>query len=135
MSEYWLTELKWDQDGLIPAIAQDSQSGQVMMFAWMNKESLALTMEKGFAIYWSRSRQKLWAKGEESGNTQKIISINTDCDKDVLLLEIEQVGGIACHTGRASCFYHQLNDGTDGNKKWEITSPVLKDPKEMYKKS
>ena len=134
MSEYWLTELKWDQDGLIPAIAQDSQSGQVMMFAWMNKESLALTMEKGFAIYWSRSRQKLWAKGEESGNTQKIININTDCDKDVLLLEIEQAGGIACHTGRASCFYHKL-EKQDNETTWQINAPVLKDPKEMYKKS
>lgn len=124
----WLDDIKWTDDGLLPAIAQDAASGRVMMFAWMNQESLRLTVEKGEAVYYSRSRQKLWHKGEESGNTQKIKSIRLDCDGDVILLEIEQTGGIACHTGRESCFYRELKGG-----EWQVTDEVLKDPKEMYK--
>lgn len=111
----WLDEIRYTKDGLIPAIAQDSQTGKVLMFAWMNRESLQLTEQEGYAVYWSRSRQKLWRKGEESGHKQKIVSIQLDCDEDVLLLRVEQVGGIACHTGRESCFYRKL-----ANRKWEI---------------
>ena len=125
----WLSALKWDADGMIPAIAQDAESGRVVMFAWMNRESLQETVQTGNAIYWSRSRKRLWRKGEESGNFQKIRSIRTDCDGDVLLLEIEQVGGIACHTGRQSCFFNEL-----AGERWVPTDPVLKDPKEMYAK-
>ena len=124
----WLDDIKWSDDGLIPVIAQE-QDGTVVMFAFMNRESLNLTLEKGEAIYWSRSRQKLWHKGEESGHTQKVISIRTDCDKDVILLTIEQVGGIACHTGRHSCFYHELKE-----QQWQAVEPVLKDPNEIYAK-
>lgn len=123
----WLDALKWDADGMIPAIAQD-QAGQVVMFAYMNRESLQETVRTGNAVYWSRSRRRLWRKGEESGHWQKVRSIRTDCDGDVLLLSIEQVGGIACHTGRASCFFHAL----DGER-WSPVDPVLKDPKEIYK--
>ena len=129
MNEDWLNEIKWTDDGLLPAIAQDAKTGRILMFAWMNRESLALTVEKGEAVYYSRSRQKLWHKGEESGHTQKIISIRTDCDKDVILLTIEQVGGIACHTGRHSCFYNELQD-----ELWQVVEPVLKDPNEIYTK-
>ena len=121
-------QIKFNGDGLIPAIAQDFQSKQVLMMAWMNKESLQQTITRGFAVYWSRSRQKLWAKGEESGNTQKVVQIRLDCDNDVLLLLVEQIGGIACHTGRKSCFFKKLS-----NDCWQIDQPVLKDPKEMYK--
>ena len=124
----WLDEIKWTEDGLVPVIAQEHDTGRVVMFAWMNRESLALSVEKGEAVYWSRSRGKLWHKGEESGNVQRIRSIRADCDADVLLLAIEQVGGVACHTGRNSCFYQELQDG-----KWVTTDPVLKDPAEMYK--
>ncbi len=123
----WLDDIRFTEDGLIPAIAQDSTTGKVLMFAWMNRESLALTVEKGYAVYWSRSRQKLWRKGEESGHQQKIVSIQMDCDEDVLLLKIEQAGGIACHTGRESCFYRQLIDG-----KWQTIEGVLKNPHEIY---
>ncbi len=123
----WLDDIKWSDDGLVPVIAQE-QDGTVVMFAFMNRESLQLTLERGEAVYWSRSRQKLWHKGEESGHTQKIISIRTDCDKDVILLTIEQVGGIACHTGRHSCFYNELAEG-----QWQAVEPVLKDPSEIYK--
>ena len=122
-------QIKFNSDGLIPAIAQDFDSKQVLMMAWMNKESLQETINRGFAVYWSRSRQKLWAKGEESGNTQKVLQIRLDCDNDVLLLLVEQIGGIACHTGRKSCFFKKLS-----NDSWQIDQPVLKDPKEMYKK-
>lgn len=122
----WLDALKWDADGMIPAIAQDA-GGRVVMFAWMNAESLQETVRSGNAVYWSRSRRRLWRKGEESGHFQRIRSIRTDCDGDVLLLEIEQVGGIACHTGRASCFFHELQDG-----RWVPADPVLKDPKDIY---
>ena len=124
----WLDEIRFTEDDLIPAIAQDSTTGKVLMFAWMNRQSLALTVEKGYAVYWSRSRQKLWRKGEESGHQQKIISIQMDCDEDVLLLKIEQEGGIACHTGRESCFYRQLID-----EEWQTIENVLKNPDAIYK--
>jgi phosphoribosyl-AMP cyclohydrolase len=128
----WLDELKWDDKGLMPAIAQDESSGKVVMFAWMNRESLAMTLELGRAVYWSRSRSKLWPKGEESGHVQKIKSIRVDCDKDVILLTIEQIGGIACHTGRESCFYFELKDDAE-QPSWEAVEPVLKNPDEIYK--
>jgi phosphoribosyl-AMP cyclohydrolase len=123
----WLDEIKWTDDGLVPVIAQE-ESGQVVMFAWMNRESLALTAEKGEAVYFSRSRNKLWHKGEESGHVQRVKRIRVDCDKDVVLLTIEQVGGIACHTGRHSCFYNELQ-----GDRWVAVEPVLKDPKQIYK--
>ena len=128
-SNAWLDELTWDKDGLIPAIAQDADTGDVLMFAWMNRDALARTAETGEAVYFSRSRGKLWHKGEESGHTQKIREIRIDCDNDVVLLKIEQVGGIACHTGRRSCFFQKYF--ADG--RWEAVEPVLKDPKEIYK--
>ena len=128
-SRFWLDALKWDAQGMIPAIAQDAASGRVVMFAWMNRESLQLTVESGNAVYWSRSRARLWRKGEESGNFQKVISIRADCDGDVLLLAIEQVGGMACHTGRESCFFLELR-----GERWVAVDPVLKDPKEIYAK-
>ncbi|MCX7077294.1 MAG: phosphoribosyl-AMP cyclohydrolase [Methylococcales bacterium] len=124
----WLDEIRWTADGLIPAIAQDSETGKVLMFAWMNRESLQLTVDEGYAVYWSRSREKLWRKGEESGHKQKIVHIQLDCDEDVLLLSIEQEGGIACHTGRQSCFYRRLVDG-----EWRIIENVLKSPEHIYK--
>ncbi len=128
MSDAWLDKIRWTQEGLVPVIAQQADSGKIVMFAWMNRESLALTHSGGYAVYWSRSRQKLWRKGEESGNRQKVLSISVDCDEDVLLLNIEQEGGISCHTGRESCFYRTLEKGV-----WKDNSPVLKDPAEMYK--
>jgi len=127
MNTSWLDQIKWTEDGLVPVIAQDAASGRVMMFAWMNRESLQLTQEKGEAVYYSRSRQKLWHKGESSGHTQKVKSIRLDCDADVILLSIEQTGGIACHTGRESCFYRELQ-----NEQWEPVDPVLKNPDEIY---
>ncbi|MCW8917203.1 MAG: phosphoribosyl-AMP cyclohydrolase [Gammaproteobacteria bacterium] len=128
MSGDWLDEIKWGADGLVPVIAQE-ESGKVVMFAFMNREALALTAERGEAVYFSRSRNRLWHKGEESGHVQQVKSIRTDCDKDVVLLTIEQVGGIACHTGRHSCFFNQLHDET-----WQPVEPVLKDPKAIYGK-
>ncbi|MDX9994292.1 MAG: phosphoribosyl-AMP cyclohydrolase [Rhodocyclaceae bacterium] len=128
MGKKWLNEIKWDEQGLVPAIAQDAATGEVLMFAFMNREALEKTAQIGEAVYWSRSRRKLWHKGEESGHTQKVVEIRTDCDKDVVLLKIEQTGGIACHTGRRSCFYNKLDQG-----KWEEIDPVIKDPKEIYK--
>jgi phosphoribosyl-AMP cyclohydrolase len=128
MSSKWLNEVKWDEQGLVPAIAQDAQTGEVLMFAWMNREALEKTAESGQAVYWSRSRRKLWHKGEESGHFQKVLEMRTDCDKDVVLLKIEQVGGIACHTGRRSCFFNKLEP-----KGWKDVEPVLKDPREIYK--
>lgn len=125
----WLDALKWDADGMIPTVAQDVDSGRVVMFAFMNRESLIETVRSGNAVYWSRSRGRLWKKGEESGNFQKIRSIRTDCDGDALLLTIEQVGGIACHTGRESCFFNELH-----GERWAPADPVLKDPKEIYAK-
>ena len=124
----WLDEVAWDAQGLVPAIAQDAVTGEVLMFAWMNRESLAITAETGQAVYWSRSRGKLWRKGEESGHAQKVLELRVDCDKDVVLMKIDQVGGIACHTGRRSCFFNRLE--TSG---WRDVEPVLKDPKEIYK--
>ncbi|MBV1950862.1 MAG: phosphoribosyl-AMP cyclohydrolase [Cycloclasticus sp.] len=123
----WLDQLRWDDKGLIPAIAQDHQSGKILMVAWMNQEALQLTAEQGHAVYWSRSRNKLWHKGEESGHQQIIRDIRLDCDEDVILLSVEQKGGIACHTGRESCFYRQLKD-----QQWVATDPVIKDPKSIY---
>lgn len=128
MSSRWLDEIKWGDDGLVPVIAQE-ESGKVVMFAFMSRESLTLTAEQGEAVYFSRSRNKLWHKGEESGHVQKVKAIRTDCDKDVVLLTIEQVGGIACHTGRHSCFYNEL----DGDA-WHSVEPVIKDPKAIYNK-
>jgi phosphoribosyl-AMP cyclohydrolase len=128
-TQNWLDDIKWTTDGLVPAIAQDAASGKVLMLAWMNRESLQLSVDEGRAIYWSRSRQKLWRKGEESGNVQKIKDIRLDCDNDVILLSVEQIGGIACHTGRERCFYQQLQNG-----QWVDVEPVLKDPSTMYKK-
>lgn len=128
MDNAWLDEISWTDEGLVPVIAQLASSDRVVMFAWMNRESLQLTAEKGYAVYWSRSRQRLWRKGEESGHQQKIIDIQLDCDEDVILLKIEQQGGIACHTGRESCFYRSLVDG-----QWVAKEPVLKDPKDIYK--
>jgi len=127
--ENWLDALKWDAQGMIPAIAQDAVSGRVLMFAFMNRESLQATVDSGSAVYWSRSRQRLWRKGEESGNVQRVRAIRADCDGDVLLLSIEQQGGIACHTGRESCFFHQLQ----GNA-WVAVDPVLKSPGDIYGK-
>lgn len=127
MNTHWLDEIKWTEDGLVPAIAQDAETGRVLMFAWMNRESLQLTVEKNEAVYYSRSRKKLWHKGEESGHTQKIKSLRLDCDGDVIILQIEQTGGIACHTGRESCFYREYRDA-----EWHTVDAVIKDPKEIY---
>ena len=125
----WLDQIKWNDSGLAPVITQEFETKQVLTLAWMNKASLQLTAETGHAVYWSRSRQKLWHKGEESGNQQQIKSIRIDCDSDAILLEVVQKGGIACHTGRHHCFYKQLIEG-----EWQTTEPVLNDPKEMYTK-
>ncbi|MEY3807531.1 MAG: Phosphoribosyl-AMP cyclohydrolase [Pseudomonadota bacterium] len=126
----WLNEVRWTEDGLVPVIAQQVETGKVLMFAWMNPESLALTVAEGYAVYWSRSRNRLWRKGEESGHRQKVLELSLDCDEDVILLKIEQEGGIACHTGRQSCFYRTLVDG-----QWQVIEPVLKDPAAIYGKS
>ncbi len=128
MTEQWLDDIKWTDDGLVPVIAQEAGSGRVLMFAWMNREALRLSAERGHAVYWSRSRRRLWHKGEESGHQQVIKDIRLDCDNDVILLTVEQRGGIACHTGRHSCFYQQLGDGG-----WAAVEPVLKDPSDIYK--
>lgn len=127
MTAQWLAEIRWDEQGLIPAIAQDYQTGRVLMVAWMNAESLQLTVQENRAIYWSRSRKKLWRKGEESGHVQKLHEVRLDCDADVIILQVEQLGDIACHTGRHSCFYRVLKDG-----QWVSVEPVLKDPHEIY---
>ena len=137
MAEYtaamdWLDQIKWDEQGLVPVIAQERDTGDVLMFAWMNREALRLTAEKGEAVYWSRSRRKLWHKGEESGHIQQVHEMRLDCDNDVVLLKITQRGhepGIACHTGRHSCFYQRL----DGQQ-WTAVEPVLKDPHQIYSK-
>lgn len=125
----WLNKVNWTEDGLVPVIAQEAATGKVLMFAWMNREALKLTAESGEAVYWSRSRKKLWRKGEDSGHVQRVMDIRLDCDEDVLLLTVEQVGGIACHTGRHNCFFQKL----DG-KKWTVIDPILKAPEEIYKK-
>ena len=124
----FLDQVKWNKDGLAPVITQEFKTKQVLTLAWMNKEALQLTADTGHAVYWSRSRNKIWHKGEQSGNQQLIKSIRIDCDQDAILLEVEQIGGIACHTGRHHCFYQQLQNG-----EWVTTETVLKDPKEMYK--
>ncbi|MEJ2423432.1 MAG: phosphoribosyl-AMP cyclohydrolase [Candidatus Thiodiazotropha sp.] len=124
----WLDEVKWDTDGLVPAVAQESGSGKILMLAWMNPEALRLTHETGHAVYWSRSRGKLWHKGEESGHQQVVRKLRLDCDGDVILLEVEQKGGIACHTGRHNCFYRELQGDT-----WVEVLPVLKDPDQIYR--
>jgi phosphoribosyl-AMP cyclohydrolase len=124
----WLDEINWDENGLVPVIAQDYKTGKVLMFAWMNREALTLTDDTKQAVYFSRSRNKLWRKGEESGHTQKIHEIRVDCDEDVILLKIEQTGGIACHTGRNSCFFKKLENGN-----WLIDQPVIKNPEDIYK--
>ncbi|MBP0132806.1 MAG: phosphoribosyl-AMP cyclohydrolase [Nitrosospira sp.] len=129
MSVTWLNKVNWSDDGLVTAVAQEANTGHVLMVAWMDREALRLTVETGEAVYWSRSRKKLWRKGEESGNVQKIKEIRMDCDGDVLLLTVQQAGGIACHTGRHSCFYNHLK-----NDRWVVTEPVIKNPEEIYKK-
>ena len=125
----WLDEVPWGVDGLIAAVAQDATSGRVLTVAWMNRQALEQTAEKGEAVYWSRSRRRLWRKGEESGHVQKVRELRLDCDADAVLLQVEQIGRIACHTGRESCFFRKLDNGI-----WLTTDPVLKDPKTIYKK-
>lgn len=129
MKDDWLDRINWAQDGLVPAVVQETGSGRVLTVAWMNREALGRTVESGEAHYWSRSRKRLWRKGEESGHAQKVKAIRLDCDEDVILLEVEQVGGIACHTGRHSCFFRKLEGG-----RWVVTDAVLKDPAEIYGK-
>jgi len=129
MSTEWLDAIKWDRDGLVPTIAQEAGSGKVLMVAWMNREALAETVLTKKAVYWSRSRQRLWRKGEESGHEQIVRDIRLDCDSDVLLLSVEQQGGIACHTGRKHCFFQQLQ----GNR-WVVVEPILKPESEIYGK-
>ena len=124
----WLDDIRWNADGLVPAIAQDAVSGDVLMLAWMSRESLARTLDEGEAVYWSRSRERLWKKGEQSGHLQRVTDIRLDCDGDTVLLKVQQVGGIACHTGRRSCFYQALRDGH-----WESVEPVLEAPETTYK--
>lgn len=123
----WLDEVNWDANGLVPVVAQEHGTGKILMVAWMNREALLLTNDTRQAVYWSRSRNKLWHKGEESGHFQKVHEIRLDCDEDVVLLHVEQVGGIACHTGRHNCFFKKLE-----NSHWLIDQPVIKDPKEIY---
>lgn len=123
----WLDAVTWNEQGLLPVIAQDCHSGSILMMAWMNETALLETVARGEAVYWSRSRQRLWHKGESSGHVQQVKEILLDCDGDTLILKVEQVGGIACHTGRAHCFFRRLEHGT-----WEVTEPVLKDPREIY---
>jgi phosphoribosyl-AMP cyclohydrolase len=127
MNTDWLDQIKWNSDGLIPAIAQDWGSGRILMQAWINREALQLAVEENRAVYWSRSKQKLWKKGEESGHIQVLHGVFLDCDNDCVVFKIEQLGGIACHTGRESCYYQKLEDG-----QWVENEPVLKDPKEIY---
>jgi phosphoribosyl-AMP cyclohydrolase len=124
----WLDEINWDSNGLVPVIAQEFKTGKVLMFAWMNREALQLTNETHQAVYWSRSRSKLWRKGEESGHSQVVHEIRLDCDEDVILLSVEQKGGIACHTGRHSCFFKRLE-----NQAWKIDQPLIKNPEDIYK--
>lgn len=126
-NEGWLDAVKWSGDGLVPVVAQDAGDGKILMVAWMNREALMLTAQGGKAVYWSRSRKKLWHKGEESGHQQAVREIRLDCDNDVVMLQVEQHGGIACHTGRRSCFYQRLEDGC-----WVAVEPVLKDPDSIY---
>jgi phosphoribosyl-AMP cyclohydrolase len=127
VSESWLDEVVFDSDGLIPAIAQEVGTGRLLMTAWMNREALAETVRSGRAVYWSRSRKRLWRKGEKSGHVQQIRQVRLDCDGDVIMLEVEQVGGIACHTGHGRCFFRKLENGM-----WVEVEPVLKDPGKIY---
>lgn len=129
MIEGWLDRLKWNADGLVPVVTQDAASDRVLMHAWMNRAALAETVATGAVVYWSRSRQNLWRKGEESGHVQKVREIRLDCDDDALLIRVDQSGGIACHTGRESCFFLQLVEG-----RWVAVDPILKDPQEIYKR-
>ncbi|HEY3326195.1 MAG TPA: phosphoribosyl-AMP cyclohydrolase [Novimethylophilus sp.] len=128
MTESWLNKVNWTHDGLVPVITQEAGTGKVLMFAWMDREALRLTVETGHAVYWSRSRKKLWHKGEESGHVQQVREIRLDCDEDVILLTVEQLGGIACHTGRHSCFFQKLEE-----KQWVTDEPVLKNPEDIYR--
>lgn len=128
MTGAWLSKVNWSKDGLVPVVTQDATSGRVLTVAWMNRAALSETVRTGEAVYWSRSRRKLWRKGEQSGHVQKVREIRLDCDDDALLLKVEQVGGIACHTGRESCFFLRFEDG-----KWIEVDPVLKDPDEIYR--
>jgi phosphoribosyl-AMP cyclohydrolase len=123
----YLEDIKWDNDGLVPAIAQDAKTGQILMVAWMNREALELTVNENRAVYWSRSRQRLWRKGEESGHVQELVELRLDCDSDVIMMKVNQVANIACHTGRTSCFYRVLKNG-----QWQIVDKVVKDPKDIY---
>ncbi len=125
----WLNEVPWNEQGLIPVVTQEFSTGRVLTLAWMNREALAETENRGEAVYWSRSRSKLWRKGEESGHRQKVRELRLDCDSDAILLRVDQAGGIACHTGRESCFFRKLENG-----RWVTTDPVLKDPAAIYKK-
>ena len=129
MPDNWLNKVNWSKDGLVPVVTQEASSNSVLMVAWMDRDALKLTIETGKAVYWSRSRKRLWRKGEESGYIQKVKEIYLDCDKDVLLLTVEQVGGIACHTGRHNCFFNKLE-----NEQWVVVAPVIEDPKEIYRK-
>ena len=124
----YIDDVSWDKDGLVPAIAQDAESGVVLRVAWMNREALQLTIDENRAIYWSRSRQKIWRKGEESGHIQELIELRLDCDSDVILMKVNQIGSIACHTGRQSCFYRIFKDG-----EWQDFDEVIKDPKDIYR--
>ena len=129
MTNDWLDEVNWDADGLVPAIAQEVTTGKVLMLAWMNREALSATVKEGRAVYWSRSRARLWRKGEESGNVQIVKEVRLDCDNDAVLLVVEQQGGIACHTGRERCFHQQL-----AKDHWTPVEPILRDPGEIYRK-
>jgi phosphoribosyl-AMP cyclohydrolase len=129
MSDIWLNKINWSDDGLVQVVTQEAETKKVLMVAWMNREALKLTVETGEAHYWSRSRKKLWHKGEESGHVQKVKGIYLDCDEDVLLLTVEQVGGISCHTGRHNCFFNKFENG-----QWVIDAPVIKSPEEIYRK-
>ncbi|MGF6758422.1 phosphoribosyl-AMP cyclohydrolase [Paraburkholderia sp. GAS42] len=131
-AESWLDKVKWDANGLVPVIAQEATTNDVLMFAWMNREALAKTIELGRAVYFSRSRQRLWFKGEESGHVQNVHEVRLDCDEDVVLLKVEQVSGIACHTGRHSCFFQKFEGSADDGE-WVAVEPVLKDPEQIYK--
>ena len=129
MSDIWLNKINWSDDGLVQVVTQEAETKKVLMVAWMNRTALKLTVQTGEAHYWSRSRKKLWHKGEESGHVQKVKEIRLDCDDDVLLLIVEQVGGMACHTGRHNCFFNKLEDG-----QWAVAEPVIKSPEEIYRK-
>ena len=126
----WAQQVKWNEQGLVPAIAQDWQTGEVLMMAWMNRQALELTVDEGRAVYWSRSRQNLWRKGEESGHVQQLREVRIDCDADTVLIKVEQLGGIACHTGRRSCFYRKLEQG-----EWQVTDEMIRPPEEIYGKT